>query len=40
MKNTYSKSNEIGKRNWPVTLVLGLTFLGAITIVPWYGFTA
>lgn len=25
--------------NWPVTFVLGLTFLAAITIVPWYGFT-
>jgi stearoyl-CoA desaturase (delta-9 desaturase) len=25
--------------NWPVTLVLGLTFLAAVTIVPWYGFT-
>jgi len=24
--------------NWPVTLVLGLTFLAAVTIVPWYGF--
>ncbi|GMR15547.1 MAG: fatty acid desaturase [Gammaproteobacteria bacterium] len=25
--------------NWPVTMVLGLTFLAAITVVPWYGFT-
>jgi len=24
--------------NWPVTLVLGMTFLAAVTIVPWYGF--
>jgi len=23
--------------NWPVTLVLGLTFLAAISVVPWYG---
>ena len=23
--------------NWPVTAVLGLTFLTAITVVPWYG---
>jgi len=23
--------------NWPVTLVLGLTFLAAVTLVPWYG---
>lgn len=26
-------------RNWPVTLTLGLTFLFAVTLVPWYGFT-
>lgn len=25
--------------NWPVAAVLGLTFLAAITVVPWYGFT-
>ena len=25
--------------NWPVTAVLGLTFLAAITVVPWYGIT-
>ena len=25
--------------NWPVTAVLGLTFLAAVTVVPWYGFT-
>ena len=24
--------------NWAVTVVLGLTFLAAVTIVPWYGF--
>jgi stearoyl-CoA desaturase (delta-9 desaturase) len=29
---------EKAEINWPVTLVLGLTFLAAITIVPWYGF--
>lgn len=23
--------------NWPVTAVLGLTFLAAVTVVPWYG---
>ncbi len=23
--------------NWPVTLTLGLTFLAAVTVVPWYG---
>ena len=26
-----------GTRNWAVTAVLGLTFLVAITLVPWYG---
>ena len=25
--------------NWTVVLTLGLTFLAAITVVPWYGFT-
>ena len=25
--------------NWPVTATLGLTFLAAITVVPWYGIT-
>ena len=29
---------EKAEINWPVTLVLGLTFLAAVTIVPWYGF--
>ena len=24
--------------NWPIVVVLGLTFLASITIVPWYGF--
>ncbi len=28
-----------GIRNWPVTLTLGLTFLAAIILVPWYGIT-
>lgn len=31
--------DEMAPRNWPVSLVLGLTFLAAITVVPWYGFT-
>ena len=39
MNNTYSKADEVGKRNWPVTLVLGLTFFAALIMVPWYGFT-
>ena len=29
--------NEVAPVNWPVTAVLGLTFLAAITVVPWYG---
>lgn len=28
-----------GARNWTVTLTLGLTFLAAVILVPWYGFT-
>ena len=34
-----SQDTEIAPVNWSVTAVLGLTFLAAITIVPWYGFT-
>jgi stearoyl-CoA desaturase (delta-9 desaturase) len=30
-------SKEYAPVNWPVTAVLGLTFLAAVTIVPWYG---
>ena len=29
--------SAIAPINWPVTAVLGLTFLAAITVVPWYG---
>ena len=36
MTNTYK--TEKAPVNWPVTLVLGLTFLAAVTLVPWYGF--
>lgn len=28
---------EVAPINWPVTVVLGLTFLVAVTVVPWYG---
>jgi len=35
MTKDYKK--EKAKINWPATLVLGLTFVAAITIVPWYG---
>jgi len=36
-----SKREELEKVpvNWSVTAVLGLTFLAAITVVPWYGIT-
>jgi len=33
-----NQQQEIASINWAVTAVLGLTFLTAITIVPWYGF--
>ena len=36
-KNTSSQAFERAPVNWPVTAVLGLTFLAAITLVPWYG---
>ena len=31
------QTTEVAPVNWPVTAVLGLTFLAAITVVPWYG---
>jgi len=37
MHNTYTDRHAHGQRNWPVTLTLGLTFLGALVLVPWYG---
>lgn len=33
------EDKEHASVNWAVTAVLGLTFLTAITVVPWYGFT-
>jgi stearoyl-CoA desaturase (delta-9 desaturase) len=40
MTHLEPKSNQQeGKRNWPVTLTLGLTFIFAVTLVPWYGIT-
>jgi len=30
-------SEKLPPVNWTVTLVLGLTFLAAVTVVPWYG---
>jgi stearoyl-CoA desaturase (delta-9 desaturase) len=35
---TIDYKTEKAEINWPATLVLGLTFLAAVTIVPWYGF--
>lgn len=36
--NTYTRRHHSdGTRNWPVTLVLGLSFVAALVIVPWYG---
>jgi len=35
---TDNVKTEQAPMNWPVTLVLGLTLLAAVTIVPWYGF--
>jgi len=33
------EEKEHAPSNWAVTAVLGLTFITAITVVPWYGFT-
>ena len=32
-----SQEREIAPINWSVSVVLGLTFLAAVTVVPWYG---
>jgi stearoyl-CoA desaturase (delta-9 desaturase) len=39
MDRTDNHNRERAPWNWTVTLTLGLTFLAAITVVPWYGFT-
>ncbi len=39
MSETIQNENqEYAPVNWAVTAVLGLTFLAAVTVVPWYGF--
>ena len=38
-ENSNKNQTEIAPVNWPVTAVLGGTFLAAITLVPWYGIT-
>ena len=32
-----NQDKEIAPVNWSVTAVLGLTFIAAVTVVPWYG---
>jgi len=36
---TQREEKEVAPVNWAVTAVLGGTFLAAITVVPWYGFS-
>jgi stearoyl-CoA desaturase (delta-9 desaturase) len=38
MNEIISEVPENLKRNWSVTIVLGLTFLLTLTLIPWYGF--
>ena len=33
----YQADARVAPINWAVTAVLGLTFLAAVTVVPWYG---
>ncbi|MCW8872781.1 MAG: fatty acid desaturase [Xanthomonadales bacterium] len=36
-ESVHKQDKEVAPINWSVTAVLGLTFIAAITIVPWYG---
>ena len=36
---SHRQEPEVASVNWSVSAVLGLTFLAAVTVVPWYGFT-
>ncbi len=36
-KNSMTENFDAAPINWSVTAVLGLTFLAAVTVVPWYG---
>ena len=38
-QTSHAQKPEVAPINWSVTAVLGLTFVAAVTIVPWYGFT-
>ena len=40
MNQLRNTSPEDAPRDWPVTLMFSLTFLAAVTLVPWYGLTA
>jgi stearoyl-CoA desaturase (delta-9 desaturase) len=36
-ESVHKQDKEVAPVNWSVTAVLGLTFLTAVTVVPWYG---
>jgi len=36
-ESVHQPGQEVAPVNWAVTAVLGLTFLAAVTVVPWYG---
>jgi len=36
-ESVHQRGQEVAPINWAVTAVLGLTFLAAVTVVPWYG---
>ena len=36
-ESVHNTEKEFAPINWPVTAVLGGTFLAAVTVVPWYG---
>ncbi len=36
-ESVHKQDKQVAPVNWSVTAVLGLTFIAAITIVPWYG---
>jgi stearoyl-CoA desaturase (delta-9 desaturase) len=36
-ESVHKQDKEVAPVNWSVTAVLGLTFITAITVVPWYG---
>ena len=36
---TAETAEKLPPINWVTTLLFATTFLGAVTVVPWYGFT-